>query len=398
MMKTIHINLVSEQLIPNLIPTLGDKDCIGVVLVLGDSKFADKADRLENLYLRNNIPILWRSQGMSSTRLSKLQTQANALIDHLATNHSDCHWVLNATCGTKPMALAFANAFNQQDKQQALVIYTDTEHKEIPLLNPEVEFTLPFKSVLSLDDYLLANGFEYEQAINSDSDVQLQQQAPITRYLAQQLVGKCQHMLSALQGMATNAAKYFPQSQMQTMPSVPYGDYAKLYQRLSDEGLLSWDGQSKQITFQSEDACRYLAGRWLEEFTYLTALDSGAQEVAMSVTGRWLKDSRHFDSDDITNEFDVLVLHNNQLLTIECKASNWFKQEEHGSKNQDIIHKLDTLSKNLGGLFGSPMLVTAQQLSDAARSRITHNRFLCCEQATEQSLIKALSTWVKTVG
>ncbi|MCK7629348.1 DUF1887 family CARF protein [Shewanella putrefaciens] len=397
-MKTIHINLVSEQLIPNLISTLGDENCCGVVLVLGDSKFADKADRLENLYKRNQLKVLWRSQGMSSTRLPQLQTQANALIDYLATNHSDCHWVLNATCGTKPMALAFANAFNQQDKQQALVIYTDTEHKEIPLLNPGVDFTLPFKSVLSLDDYLLANGFEYEQAINSDNDAQLQQYAPLTRYLAQQLVGKCQHMLGSLQSMATIAAKDFPQCQIQTMPSVPHGDYAKLYQRLNDEGLLSWDGQCKQITFQSEDACRYLAGRWLEEFTYLTALECGAKEVAMSVTGRWLQDSRNFGSDDVTNEFDVLILHNNQLLTIECKASNWFRQEEHGSKNQDIIHKLDTLSKNLGGLFGSPMLVTAQQLSDAARSRVTYNRFRCCEQATEKSLKKALCAWVGTVG
>ncbi len=397
-MKTIHINLVSEQLIPNLIPTLGDQDCIGVVLVLGDSKFADKADRLENLYLRNNIPVLWRSQGMSSTRLSKLQEQANALIDHLATNHSNCHWVLNATCGTKPMALAFANAFNQQDKQQALVIYTDTEHKEIPLLNPGVEFTLPFKSVLSLDDYLLANGFEYEQAFNRDNDQEIHQRATLTRYLTKQLADKCHKMMSPLQVMATNASIDFPLSQMQTMPSVPHGDYAKLYQRLSDEGLLSWDGQSMQITFQSEDTCRYLAGRWLEEFTYLTALDCGAQEVAMNVTGRWLQDSRHFDSDNITNEFDVLVLHNNQLLTIECKASNWLKQEEYGSKNQDIIHKLDTLSKNLGGLFGSPMLVTAQQLSDAARSRITHNRFLCCEQATEKKLQQALKSWLAMVG
>ncbi|WP_299791649.1 DUF1887 family CARF protein [uncultured Shewanella sp.] len=397
-MKTVHINLVSEQLIPNLIPTLGDENCIGVVLVLGDSKFADKAERVENLYRRNKIPILWHSQGGSSTRLSQLHKQANSVIDFLATHHGACHWVLNATCGTKPMALAFANAFNQQDKQQALVIYTDTEHKEIPLLNPGVDFTLPFKSVLSLDDYLLANSFEYDQAIRHGNDQEVLQRAPLTRYLAEQLGDKCHKMLGAIQAMATNAAKDYPQSQVQTMPSVPHSDYAHLYQRLSEEGLLHWDGHSQHINFQSENVCQYLAGRWLEEFTYLTALDCGAEEVAMSVSGRWLQGSRHFNNEDITNEFDVLVLHNNQLLTIECKASNWFRQEEHGSKNQDIIHKLDTLSKNLGGLFGSPMLVTAQQLSDTARSRAKHNRFLCCEQATEKKLQHALKRWLIHVG
>ncbi|MGX8249746.1 hypothetical protein, partial [Escherichia coli] len=65
-MQTIHINLVSDQLLPNLIPAFADEECRGVVLVLGDNTLRDKADNLTRLYQGHGLPTLRISEGRSS--------------------------------------------------------------------------------------------------------------------------------------------------------------------------------------------------------------------------------------------------------------------------------------------------------------------------------------------
>ncbi len=391
-MKTIHINLVSDQLIPNLIPTLSDAACAGVILVLGDNSREQEAERLMQIYQRYGKPVLWQSKGESSTRFDALDLQAKQLIGYLTQRYADYKWVLNATGGTKPMSLAFTNVFN--DSPQSLVIYTDTQNREIPVIKQGINFSLPFRSVLNLDDYLLANHFELESAIDADSDGDIRKRADLTRYLAHQFHNQCRGMLGGMLAMAVNAIKDFPLNQHQRMYWAAEGANAKLCRRLCDEKLIEWQAGSTDICFLSEEAARYLGGGWLEEFTYLVASDCGADEVAMNVYGHWLKERHFHQKDDVSNEFDVLILHNNQLLTIECKAGQWNEK----SKSQEIINKLDLLSHKLGGLFGRNLLVTAQQLSDAAQARAKQNRIRCCENTTENSLRHEIMSWLAQVS
>lgn len=391
-MKTIHINLVSDQLIPNLIPTLSDPTCIGVILVLGDNSREQEANRLVQLYQRYGKPVLWQSKGESSTRFDALYLQAKQLLSDLTQRHADCQWILNATCGTKPMSLAFTNVFNDND--QSLVIYTDTQNREIPVIKQGVNFSLPFRSVLQLDDYLLANHFDLESLIDSTNDDEVQQRADLTRYLARQFNTQCKGMLGSMLAMAVSAAKDFPLNQNQVMNWVPERAIASLYHRLYDEKLIEWETGSKDIRFLSEDAARYLGGGWLEEFTYLVACECGVEHVAMNVFGHWLKGRRVYNADEVSNEFDVLIIHNNQLLTIECKAGQWNEK----SKSQEIINKLDLLSHKLGGLFGQNLLVTAQQLSDAAHARAKQNHIRCCENVTANTLKQEIMAWLQRVN
>lgn len=391
-MKTIHINLVSDQLIPNLIPTLSDASCIGVILVLGDNSREQEADRLTQIYQRHGMKILWQSKGESSTSFDTLYLQAEQLLNELEQRHADCQWILNATCGTKPMSLAFTNVFNQN--KQSLVIYTDTQNREIPVIKQGVNFSLPFRSVLQLDDYLLANHFELESLIDSTNDDDIQQRADLTCYVARQFQTECRGMLGGMLAMAVSAVKDFPINQWQLMNSVPVGAFAVLYHRLHDEKLIEWEEGSKEICFLTEDAARYLGGGWLEEFTYLIASKCGAEYVAMNIFGHWLKGRHGHHEKEASNEFDVLILHNNQLLTIECKAGQWHEK----NKSQEIINKLDLLSHKLGGLFGQNLLVTAQHLSDAANSRAKQNHIHCCENVTSNSLKHEIKAWLQRVS
>ena len=403
-MQTIHINLVSEQLLPNVIPAFADSNCQGCVLVLGDKTLLDKADHLTKLYQGRGLPILWTSEGTSSHRLVQLQKQANELIEWLATHHADKQWMLNATCGTKPMALAFTNAFNRFNSEhpetacngipRALIFYTDSQNHEIPLLNEGVDYALPWRSVMTLDEMLAASGFESSQQIDKRNDDEIWSRAELTRYLGKQFQGQCQHMLGSLQGMANEAYREFPLNQNQTMPSVPYGPYHELFQRLVEANLLAWDGNSQQICFQSEDACRYLAGRWLEELTYLTTCECGFEEVAMSVDGIWHGDLIKPNSErGKNNEFDVLICHNNQLLIIECKAKSWKAHQTGESTNQDVVLKLESLGRKLGGLYGERLLVSARQLPDEMVQRARDNRISHCDRADGQAIRATLQRY-----
>jgi len=405
-MQIIHINLVSKQLIPNLIPAFADPDCCGVVLVQGDNTLQDEAQRLAKLYQDHGRPVLWHCQGNSSHRLLPLQAQANQLIDWLSREHADKHWMLNATCGTKPMALAFVTAFNRYNHDhpetmtggipQALIIYTDSQNKEIPFLNEGIDYALPWRSVMRLEDMLAANGFVIDECIDTTNDEAVQQRAELTEYLGKQFQGACRYFLGSLQKAANDAASDQFSSLTGDLKEKPKQDHAKLLQRLATQGLIDWDGEGRQLRFANEDACRYLAGRWLEELTYLTALKCGFEQVAMSVEGTWQgKAVKQQNERGKNNEFDVLICHNNQLITIECKAKYWGDNKYPGeSTNQDVVLKLESLGRKLGGLFGERLLISARELPDEMLQRAKDNQITICDRADGRAIRRTLTHYL----
>lgn len=408
-MQTLHLNLVSEQLLPNMIPTFADPNCVGVIIIRGDDALQQQAQRLAAMYKVREIPVLAHIQGQSSFLLSALKQQAQEVLQLLQREHADKSWVLNVTCGTKPMALAFTSAFNLYNAQHsqhrpALIIYTDSQNKQIAVLNDNIECMLPYQSVMRLEELLEAHGFMLVSAIQSDNDAEVLARAELTHYLGGQFATRCQNMLAGLQYLATQAAQNFPDSASQTMPCIPYGPYAELYQTLECAGLVQWKHDSQDITFTSEEACRYLAGRWLEELTYLEAQKCGFEEVAMSVEGVWGDDEtrqRALRSSawqrGKNNEFDVLIRHNNQLLTIECKAKNWHASEHieqhETSSHQDVMHKLDNLGRKLGGLYGRNLLISARELTPAMHERAKQNRIGVCKNASPLTIYQHLSRY-----
>lgn len=395
-MQTLHINLVSDQLLPNLIPAFADKSCCGIVLVLGDSTLRHKADTLTQLYQGRGLPIVNISEGSSSHRPVLLQQQARELIDWLATHHGDKRWMLNATCGTKPMALVFANAFNRFNKDhpatenngipQALICYTDSQNHELPLLNDGVDFAMQWQSVMTLDEMLAANGFERSKCINKDNDQDVLARAELTRYLGRQFQRDCRYFIGQLQYAANEAANQ-PELRSE-LKEKPNQDAQKLCLVLQEKGLLQCSStQNKSLQFSDKDTCHYLAGRWLEELTYINALDCGFDEVAMSVEGEWQTLAfKQNNERGKNNEFDVLICHNNQLLTIECKAKYWGDHQQGESTNQDVVLKLESLGRKLGGLFGERLLISARPLPDEMVQRARDNRIALCDRADGRTI------------
>lgn len=250
--------------------------------------------------------------------------------------------------------------------------------------------------MLSLDQLLEANGFMMTDAIDASNDDAVVAREALSRFLAKHYSKeKNPQMLGQLHFHAAAAAKDYPNTATQILSHAPFNTWAKLYQRLADEGLIKWSEGEQEITFTSYEACRYLAGMWLEELTYLLAKGAGFEEVMMNVEGVW--GDRHDRANFLTentaskgknNEFDVLVRHNNQLLTIECKAVNW---QSKFANSQDVTQKLDNLSRKLGGVYGQSLLVSVYACPDAMRNRANDVNIALCEPVTIKAIEAALA-------
>ena len=88
--------------------------------------------------------------------------------------------------------------------------------------------------------------------------------------------------------------------------------------------LLRWLGSRKFVSFEGgtvfaadDNARSFLSGRWLEELVGLMALDSGADEVAVSQRILW---HSRFGGSEHVNEIDVIIRVGERLSFVSCKA------------------------------------------------------------------------------
>ena len=106
--------------------------------------------------------------------------------------------------------------------------------------------------------------------------------------------------------------------------------------RIADSGLIRWDG-AETVRFHSVEAARYLGGHWLEEYAWLVAEAAGLHDVRCSATVRW--ESQSGPGTPI-NELDLLAVHDNRLLIVECKTG------QQAAGEQAVATRLESLGRN----------------------------------------------------
>jgi hypothetical protein len=109
-MKKHHVCIVSGQLLPNLIPILMDHP--EHVHMLATQGMQANAKRCEKILQNHQIPYT-RYDDLPSTEFAAITAYAENLTLQLDDGIGGKHLVLNATGGTKLMALAFFEQFKQ---------------------------------------------------------------------------------------------------------------------------------------------------------------------------------------------------------------------------------------------------------------------------------------------
>lgn len=374
----IHVCLISDQLLPNLIPVLQDRPA-HVCLVV-NLRMTEQAERLSAILRMHDIPSLVRRDAPDSglPRIHRYAEAVLATIDNTLPNH---RIVLNATGGTKLMSLGFIDIFRESPRV-AGIFYTDTAHDQLEMLHRSelgaVRAIAP--NLMDINHYLAVQGMIPKSIDSADTAwvQRTEERGSLSDYLAthqspemRDLIGDLNRcVISALDssGIRLQApdqrllAGKLAGAKRVTLPLAwhePLG-------MIRDVGLIGWDN-GIEIRFTSADAAGFLGGKWLEEYTWRVVQSLNPQHLAAGVHGEWLATTGKRPS----NEIDVLAVHRNRMLVIECKTGKFGK---YGQKDQDLVNKLQVLAENAGGAFGRGLLVSYNELTAEARGRISAMR------------------------
>lgn len=344
----IHLCVITGQSLANLIPILQEKPD-HIVLMHSDDGMADVANAFSSTleiagYTSDQIH---RRAGLPTQSYEAIFVYTVELLDILRPAFPNARWTWNATGGTKLMALAIYSALADQDR----IIYADTQHGQLEELRPNPG-AQALSSVLTPDLYLHALG-KLKRHAQSDQpgwieNTEASQAA--TRYLAEnaaELMGLIQQFnLQLKRGLHPQALRLSKASTQ----------WSRALELLQSANLLEQDGHDKSLFhLTSAMSANYLTGSWLEEYVWLSSRN---QRLDYVEAGFKFGD-RQLRREGQDNEIDVLVLHKNRLLVVECKSGHMGRENQ---KDSNIIYKIDSVADQAGGLLATKLLVSAQPL------------------------------------
>jgi len=313
------------------------------------------------------------------------------LAGDIEATYPEADVVLNATGGTKLMALGFVEVFRGIARR---IIYTDTAHRRIEILPDSrgaVSDPVPMQDVLDVPRYLAAQGFSFGHALSDDTDWR---ERAASRKAACKFLGRNaaqnQTFIGALNALANQALSDDGKKLVapkQLFKEVPRGRWADALRQLVSAKLLHWQEGMREIELIDVESTRFLNGGWLEEYAWHIVKDEGVLDVRLSVEGYWEGTERS------KNEFDVLATDSNQLLFLECKTLRHHEDTAKYNDN-DIAYKLDSLGQDARGLFGETWLLSAREPSPVLHERARQARIRLIGPNELPKLREAVHTWI----
>lgn len=389
---SVHVVLVSSQILQNLIPVLMGRpeQVVMVVTREMESRHADQHLRRQLHHPGIEAVVC---KGCPDTDFAAIQSFARQVAEQVMDTHAGSEILLNATGGTKLLSLAFVEAFRGIASR---ILYTDTAHRQIQYLphadGVHLPLPVPMTNVLDVPGYLRAQGFQFQGAA---SDLEVWQIRAQGREQASQFLGKriasaqLQRFIGNINGLAGKALERIPDSfderlaaAEQSFSRPPWGIWAEAMRVLAQAQVLDWTPGSKWLQFPDVSAARFVRGGWLEEYAYQVVRDADVHDVRLGVRGVW--DNKHA----MANEFDVLACHLNQLLLIECKTLHY-----NGENDNEIAYKLDSLGDDARGLFGDTWLLSAREPTETLVARAHRARIRLIGPRELQNLRDLVRTW-----
>ena len=345
----IHICLVSAQLLPNYIPVRIDQPNMVYLISTAKMRYG-LTIRLQRMLEQCGIQTVVPIHNIPDAGINDIRAYALDLLAKLKNNHPSAHLTLNVTGGNKLMSIGMLEIF----RENAELVYTDTDNGFIEHINRGMRAPITFR--LSVPEYLAAYGALYRQAA---SDQTAWHQTAIERqHITHQLADVAEdprsaNLITSMNAMAVQALSR--NGQIIERPEQQFhwelrGFWEHCVQKWADANLFK-RLNAQTIYFAHAENTRYLAGVWLEEFAWLIANNLGLNDVRSGVEIAWE------NSPDTLNELDVLIMHNNKMLVIECKTLRM--QNNPNFKPSDILYKIDSIGDNIKGLFGKAVLLSA---------------------------------------
>ena len=185
-MSEVHVCLLSDQLLPNLIPVLMERPARVYLVATDEMSVRGRDTRMRRLLRREGIEVRIRTRA-PSTGIDAIRRTAHRIAQEIRSTEAGRTLALNATGGTKLLAMGFVEVFRDRLEGYPLrIIYTDTEHRLIETLVPRDRPATPMEGVLVVRSYLAAQGMALESAMSDEEHWRsaVEARMEISRYLA----------------------------------------------------------------------------------------------------------------------------------------------------------------------------------------------------------------------
>lgn len=398
-MSTIHtqICLVSAQPDPNFFT------CI-------DSNF-----RPENLYLLVTPKMQQEAKNLEKAlRGIKIQKVAidnpddiqlvmetiKGLIDESwEKNQGDLDGILvNITCGTKLMSIAALSAAQtsgvrsiyvsiaQNQKVRAFILPPKNSSESQNLLPKieEISLSLPEKYI---EKYLTAHGCEFTQKNSKWEDLTEKEDAFVKFALSysqgviknEQFIGRLNLILSSQdpknrrnqdpKDRKDRSWDQDPQKFILDNDLLFNGEkrtaFEEFLRELDHMGWIKLNNfeHPRDFVIQSEGDFNFLHGRWLEKYIaeFIRKMDPDVQPYNLEV---------RLNNGENQNEIDVAFVKGRQLFAIEVKSANLVT--DGGGEKQNILHKLEAVSRQIGGINSKKCLVSYRSILGNGKKKNTY--------------------------
>ena len=347
-MYSIHICLVSEQSIPNLLPVFSSQCRVDKVIYIcsGYFKANGKVEALSQIIKSQKVDVQ-----VYDLKDAYSKPEVEALVEQIIdeNNGEETSISLNVTGGTKLMSLAAYEVCYSLGKP---IYYVDKN-----ILRWLYNAPAPDLDTEQLDGKLTIN-----QILNSYSvDVIQKNRKKVSdrsQFLINKLINNHQNNPTLIKTLNYHAmlAKKTPDLSS-TINDKEWGNpmFRGLLEHLEHDGLLERLSKNR-IRFNSEESRFFLNGGWLEDYVFFvlqqiqTSNPELINDVARSVEIQF-KDKMTKQS--TKNELDVVFVKDNQLFIIECKTKIIPKNpsNKQDGETQAMIYKLGSLLKSLGGII-----------------------------------------------
>ncbi len=355
-----HLCLVSAQPVPNITPALEPVFKPEKVILAVSPEMKQQAANQEAVLKRFQIPV----ERLELPNAYDMPVLLDVFMQCLDGRKGQDVY-LNATGGTKPMAIAAQEAFRMAGLP---VFYVHDQENKVIWLDREKE-SVHITPRLKLDPFLQAHGYSI---LSSASFEGFQDE---WRTLALEMASydgdeaKALVCMNAIAAEAKNKANLTGRLKFEAK-----GAFDRLLNKMYSAGIIKYY-DDKTVSFSSEAARAFANGIWLEFYLHscLSKL-KGLQDYAINIQTSTHKDTK--------NEIDGVVLHKNRLTIIECKTRAFDDGEQEA---RDALYKLDSLC-SLGGLKTSGIIVSFFPLKDYILRRAESLRISVCHGSEIKNL------------
>lgn len=317
-MKTM-VCLVSRQVMANLIPifTLNIKN-VELLYTIQEERSHNNLKRVlsdsgKNFKVKEHLIDAYDFEGI------------RGVCSKLISKNKDI--VLNATGGTKVMALAAYSVFNSNNKP---ILYLDSQNSQTINFNP---YSISQHNVkIPIDTILDAHGYAISSSVTND---ELLARKPLIKFMHKNF----KYISGALQRY-----RKFMNDGTYQFPPIMCQQISFEIHRNNSQGINVKFGNS-EIHLKDR---HYLEGRWLEEYVYWSIKNKKWDDLYVGVNLTYHGQS---DTQNILNEIDVIGNKNGKLYLFSCKSGI--------TKDKKDIFELEALRSLAGGTFGKAYFVTS---------------------------------------